>query len=59
MRDRGLNPLEWVDWVDERPRLSERPVPRDEAAAKALKKRTLTHLYNARRANGSLMHTKS
>ena len=25
-----------------------RPVPRDEAAAKALKKRTLTNLYNAR-----------
>ena len=39
-----------VDWVDEPvsgyPR---RPVPRDEDAAKALKKRTLTNLYNARR----------
>ncbi|MYD72360.1 MAG: hypothetical protein F4W89_16695 [Acidobacteria bacterium] len=29
-------------------RLPERPIPRDEEAAKALKKRTLTNLYNAR-----------
>ncbi len=49
MRDRWLNPPEWVEWVDEPvagyPKL---PVPRDEDAAKALKKRTLTSLYNAR-----------
>ena len=49
LRDRWLNPPEWVEWVDEPvPGYPKRPVPRDEAAAKALKKRTLTHLYNAR-----------
>ena len=49
LRDRWLNPPEWVDWVDEPvagyPR---RAVPRDEEAEKELKKRTLTNLYNAR-----------
>ena len=30
------------------PGYPQRPVPRDEAAAKELKKRTLTNLYNAR-----------
>ena len=49
LRDRWLNPPEWVEWVDEPvsgyPR---RPVPRGEAAATALKARTLTNLYNAR-----------
>ena len=49
LRDRWLNPLEWVDWVDEPvPGYPKRPVPRDEDAAKALKKRTLTNLYNTR-----------
>ena len=49
LRDRWLNPLEWVEWVDEPvPGYPRRPVPRDEDAAKALKKRTLTNLYNAR-----------
>ena len=48
-RDRWLNPPEWVEWVDEPvPGYPKRPVPRDEAAAKELKKRTLTNLYNAR-----------
>ena len=49
LRDRWLNPPEWVEWVEEPvagyPR---RPVPRDEEAEKELKKRTLTNLYNAR-----------
>ena len=49
LRDRWLNPPEWVEWVDEPvagyPR---RPVARSEAAETALKKRTLTNLYNAR-----------
>ena len=49
LRDRWLNPPEWVEWLDEPvsgyPR---RPVARNEAAEKALKKRTLTNLYNAR-----------
>ena len=49
LRDRWVNPPEWVEWVDEPvagyPR---RPVPRDEDAAKVLKKRTLTNLYNDR-----------
>ena len=49
LRDRWLNPPEWVEWVDEPVSgYPKRPVPRDEAAAKALKKRTLTNLYNAR-----------
>ena len=49
LRDRWLNPPEWVEWVDEPvPGYPKRPVPRDEDAAKALKKRTLTNLYNAR-----------
>ena len=49
LRERWLNPPEWVEWLDERvsgyPR---RPVARDEAVEKALKKRTLTNLYNTR-----------
>ena len=49
LRDRWLNPPEWVEWVDEPvPGYPKRPVPRDEDAAKALKQRTLTNLYNAR-----------
>ena len=49
LRDRWLNPPEWVEWVDEPvPATPKRPVPRDEDAARALKKRTLTNLYNAR-----------
>ena len=49
LRDRWLNPPEWVEWIDEPvPGYPKRPVPRDETAAKVLKKRTLTNLYNAR-----------
>ena len=49
LRDRWLNPPEWIEWVDEPvPGYPRRPVPRDEDAEKALKKRTLTNLYNAR-----------
>ncbi|MCY4660237.1 MAG: class I SAM-dependent DNA methyltransferase [Acidobacteria bacterium] len=49
LRDRWLNPLEWVEWVAEPvPGYPKRPVPRDEDSAKALRKRTLTNLYNAR-----------
>ena len=49
LRDRWLNPPEWVEWVDEPvPGYPKRPVPRDDAAAKELKKRTLTNLYNNR-----------
>ena len=49
LRDRWINPPEWIEWVDEPvPGYPQRPVPRDEAAAKALGKRTLTNLYNAR-----------
>ena len=49
LRDRWLNPPEWVEWVEEpAPGYPKRPAPRDEAAAKALKQRTLTNLYNAR-----------
>ena len=49
MRDRWLNPPEWVEWLDEpAPGYPKRPVPRSEEAAKALKSRTLTTLYNTR-----------
>ena len=49
LRDRWLNPPEWVEWVDEPvPGYPRRAVPRDEAAARELKKRTLTNLYNQR-----------
>ena len=49
LRDRWLNPPEWVEWIDEPvPGYPKRPVPRDEAAAKELRKRALTNLYNAR-----------
>ena len=49
LRDRWLNPPEWVEWLHEPvPGYPTRPVPRDEAAATALKTRTLTNLYNAR-----------
>ena len=37
-----------MEWVDEPvPSYPKRPMPRDEATAKKLKKRTLTNLYNA------------
>ena len=49
LRDRWLNPPEWVKWMDEPVAgYPKRPVARDEAAAKELKARTLTNLYNAR-----------
>ena len=49
LRDRWLNPPEWVEWVDEPvPGYPKRLVPRNEDAAKELKKRTLTNLYNTR-----------
>ena len=49
LRERWLNPPEWVEWVDEPvPGYPKRPVARDEAAAKELKVRTLTNLYNTR-----------
>ena len=49
LRDRWLNPPEWVQWIDEPvPGYPKRPVAIDESAAKQLKKRTLTNLYNTR-----------
>ena len=49
LRDRWLNPPEWVEWVQEpAPDYPQRPVARNEGAAKELKARTLTALYNAR-----------
>jgi len=49
LRNRWLNPPEWVEWIDEPvPGYPERPVARDGTAAKALKARTLTNLYNDR-----------
>ena len=49
LRDRWLNPPEWVEWVDEPVSgFPKRAVSRSEAAEKELRKRTLTNLYNAR-----------
>ena len=49
LRGRWLNPPEWVVWLDEPvPDYPKRPVARNEVAAKELKSRTLTNLYNAR-----------
>lgn len=49
LRDRWLNPPEWVKWIDEPVRgYPRRPVPRDREAEIKLKKKTLTNLYNAR-----------
>ena len=49
LRDRWLNPPEWVEWIAEPvPGYPKRPVPRNEVAARELKKRTLTNLYNTR-----------
>jgi len=49
LRDRWLNPPEWVEWIDEPvPGYPKRSVARDEAAANELRKRTLTSLYNTR-----------
>ena len=49
LRDRWLNPPEWVEWVDQPVAgYPKRPVARNEAAAAQLKARTLTNLYNAR-----------
>ncbi len=48
LRDRWLNPPELVEWVEEPvPGYPPRPVPRDEKA-NALRRRTLTNLYNTR-----------
>ena len=48
LRDRWVNPPEWVEWVDEpMPGYPKRPVARD-GTAKQLRSRTLTSLYNAR-----------
>ena len=48
LRDRWLNPPEWVEWVDEpAPGYPKRPVPRSmKRRRRELKKRTLTNLYN-------------
>ena len=48
LRDRWLHPPEWVEWVEEPIEgYPKRPVPKDKAAEKELKRRTLTNLYNA------------
>ena len=49
LRDRWLNPPEWVDWIDEpSPNYPKRPVPTPAAPLQQLKRRTLTNLYNQR-----------
>ena len=49
LRDRWINPPEWVEWVDEPvPGFPRRAVARSEAPEKELNKRTLTNLYNTK-----------
>ena len=49
LRDRWLNPPEWVKWTEEPvPNYPQRPVARDDAASAQLRRRTLTNLYNSR-----------
>ena len=49
LRDRWLNPPEWVEWIDEpAPGYPKRPVPTPTADLQQLKRRTLTNLYNQR-----------
>ena len=49
LRDRWLNPPEWVEWIDEpAPGYPKRPVPTPDADLDQLKRRTLTNLYNQR-----------
>ncbi len=49
LRDRWLNPPEWVEWIDEPvPGYPKRPIPTANADHKQLKRRTLTNLYNQR-----------
>ena len=49
LRDRWLNPPEWIQWIEEPvPNYPQRPVPLDQAASAQLKRRTLTNLYNTR-----------
>ena len=49
IRERWLNPPEWVEWVDEPVRgFPRRAIALDGAAEKELRMRTLTNLYNAR-----------
>jgi hypothetical protein len=51
LRENWLNPADLVDRVPEVvPGYPDRILPKDDAAAKELKKRTLTNLYNARPA---------
>ena len=47
LRDRWLNPSEWVDWTHVHPEFPRHPEPRNASAAAELKRRTLTKLYNA------------
>ena len=49
LRNRWLNPPEWIDWIDEpSPNYPKRPVPTPAAPLQQLKRRTLTNLYNQR-----------
>ena len=49
LRDAWLYPPEWIEWVDEPVAgYPQRPVLRDRVAAREIKKRTLTKLYNQR-----------
>ena len=50
LRERWLNPPEWVDWVDEPvPGYPQRPVARDEPAAKELGARSYPRQFSRRR----------
>ena len=49
LRERWLNPPEWIEWIDEpAPGYPKRAAARNAEAEKQIKKRTLTKLYNTR-----------
>ena len=49
LRNRWLNPPEWIDWIDEpTSNYPKRPIPTPAAPLQQLKRRTLTNLYNQR-----------
>ena len=58
LREDWLNPPEWIEWGNQLlPRYPRRPVPRNTQAAEAVKRRTLTRLYDIHPRPGWLADT--
>ena len=59
LRDRWLNPPEWVDWVDEpAPGYPRRPVPRDEDAGEGAPEAHADETSTTTARSGSLTRTR-